>query len=183
MCIRDRYGVIEDPELFVFLEDRCDALLAKDGGVLTEVIVRCCAIKAKVVSADERESGRRAILNFGHTFGHAIEKLSGYGHWLHGEAVAIGMVMAARLSQQVAGFAPDKVDRLVGLLAKLGLPTELDQQSLEIITVAAMMDAMGLDKKVVDGRLRFIVASELGEVAVRDDIDGAVVRDVLSQCC
>ena len=178
-----KYGVIEEPELFVFLEDRCDALLAKDGEVLTEVIVRCCAIKAKVVSADERESGHRAILNFGHTFGHAIEKLSGYGHWLHGEAVAIGMVMAARLSQQVAGFAPDKVDRLVGLLAKLGLPTELDQQSLEIITVAAMMDAMGLDKKVVDGRLRFIVASELGEVAVRDDIDGAVVRDVLSQCC
>ena len=178
-----KYGVIDDPELFVFLEDRCDALLAKDGTVLTEVIVRCCAIKAKVVIADERESGRRAILNFGHTFGHAIEKLSGFGHWLHGEAVAIGMVMAAQLSQRVAGFAPDKVERLTALLAKLGLPTELDQQSLKVVTVAAMMDAMGLDKKVVDGRLRFIVASELGEVAVRDDIDDGVVRDLLSQCC
>ena len=178
-----KYGVIEDPELFVFLEEHCDALLAKDGAVLSQVIVRCCAIKAEVVSADERESGRRAILNFGHTFGHAIETLCGYGQWLHGEAVAIGMVMAAHLSAQVAGLNSNSVSRLVGLLSKLGLPTELDQRSLEVVTVDAMMDAMGLDKKVVDGRLRFIVASEFGEVAVRDDVDGAAVRDVLRQCC
>ena len=176
-----KYGVIEAPELFGFLEDHCDALLAKDGAVLTEIIVRCCAIKAQVVSADERESGHRAILNYGHTFGHAIEKLCGYGHWLHGEAVAIGMVMAARLSQEVSGLMPDSVDRLIELLAKLGLPTELDQHSREVITVASMIDAMGLDKKVVDGRLRFIVASELGQVALRDDVDSAIVRDVLSQ--
>ena len=177
-----KYGVIEDPDLFVFLENHYDALLAKDGEVLSQVIVRCCAIKAAVVSADERESGRRAILNFGHTFGHAIEKLCGYGHWLHGEAVAIGMVMAARLSQQTAGLTAESVDRLINLLSKLGLPTELDSRSLEIITVDAMIDAMGLDKKVLDGRLRFVVASEFGNVAVRDDIDEATVRVVVDQC-
>jgi 3-dehydroquinate synthase len=91
------------------------------------------------------------------------------------------MVMAARLSQQVSGLMPDSVDRLIELLAKLGLPTEFDQHSLEVMTVASMIDAMGLDKKVVDGRLRFIVASELGQVALRDDIDSAIVRDVLNQ--
>ena len=178
-----KYGVIEDPELFAFLEEHCDALLAKDGAVLSQVIVRCCAIKAEVVSADERESGRRAILNYGHTFGHAIETLCGYGHWLHGEAVAIGMVMAAHLSHQVSGLTAENVSRLVALLSKLGLPTELDRQSLEVVTAEAMMEAMGLDKKVVDGRLRFIVASEFGQVAVRDDIDEAAIRDTLSQCC
>jgi 3-dehydroquinate synthase len=177
-----KYGVIEDAAFFEFLEQHSDDLLAKDGAVLSQVILRCCAIKAEVVSADERESGRRAILNYGHTFGHGIEKLCGYGQWLHGEAVAIGMVMAARLSVAVAGLDESMVTRLTALLTRLGLPTALDQASREVATVEAMMDVMGLDKKVVDGRLRFIVASELGQVQVRDDIDAAVVREVLSQC-
>lgn len=177
-----KYGVIEDAAFFEFLEQHSDDLLAKDGAVLSQVILRCCAIKAEVVSADERESGRRAILNYGHTFGHGIEKLCGYGQWLHGEAVAIGMVMAARLSVAVAGLDESVVTRLTELLTRLGLPTALDQASREVATVEAMMDVMGLDKKVVDGRLRFIVASELGQVQVRDDIDAAVVREVLAQC-
>ena len=177
-----KYGVIEDAAFFEFLEQHSDDLLAKDGAVLSQVILRCCAIKAEVVSADERESGRRAILNYGHTFGHGIEKLCGYGQWLHGEAVAIGMVMAARLSVAVAGLDESVVTRLTELLTRLGLPTALDQASREVATVEAMMDVMGLDKKVVDGRLRFIVASELGQVQVRDDIDTAVVREVLAQC-
>ena len=177
-----KYGVIEDAVFFEFLEQHSDDLLAKDGAVLSQVILRCCAIKAEVVSADERESGRRAILNFGHTFGHGIEKLCGYGQWLHGEAVAIGMVMAARLSVAVAGLDESVVTRLTELFTRLGLPTALDQASREVATVEAMMDVMGLDKKVVDGRLRFIVASELGQVQVRDDIDAAVVREVLAQC-
>ena len=177
-----KYGVIEDAAFFEFLEQHSDDLLAKDGAVLSQVILRCCAIKAEVVSADERESGRRAILNYGHTFGHGIEKLCGYGQWLHGEAVAIGMVMAARLSVAVAGLDESVVMRLTALLRRLGLPTALDQVSREVATIEAMMDVMGLDKKVVDGRLRFIVASQLGQVQVRDDIDAAVVRNVLAQC-
>ncbi|MEC7419008.1 MAG: 3-dehydroquinate synthase [Pseudomonadota bacterium] len=177
-----KYGVIEDAAFFEFLEQHSDDLLAKDGAVLSQVILRCCAIKAEVVSADERESGRRAILNYGHTFGHGIEKLCGYGQWLHGEAVAIGMVMAARLSVAVAGLDESVVMRLTALLRRLGLPTALDQASRKVATIEAMMDVMGLDKKVVDGRLRFIVASQLGQVQVRDDIDAAVVRNVLAQC-
>ena len=118
-----KYGVIEDAAFFEFLEQHSDDLLAKDGAVLSQVILRCCAIKAEVVSADERESGRRAILNYGHTFGHGIEKLCGYGQWLHGEAVAIGMVMAARLSVAVAGLDESVVMRLTALLTRLGLPT------------------------------------------------------------
>ena len=176
-----KYGVIEDAAFFEFLEQHSDDLLAKDGAVLSQVILRCCAIKADVVSADERESGRRAILNYGHTFGHGIEKLCGYGQWLHGEAVAIGMVMAARLSVAVAGLDESVVMRLTALLRRLGLPTALDQASRKVATIEAMMDVMGLDKKVVDGRLRFIVASQLGQVQVRDDIDAAVVRNVLAQ--
>ena len=177
-----KYGVIVDAAFFEFLEQHSDDLLAKDGAVLSQVILRCCAIKAEVVSADERESGRRAILNYGHTFGHGIEKLCGYGQWLHGEAVAIGMVMAARLSVAVAGLDESVVMRLTALLRRLGLPTALDQASRKVATIEAMMDVMGLDKKVVDGRLRFIVASQLGQVQVRDDIDAAVLRDVLAQC-
>lgn len=177
-----KYGVIEDAAFFEFLEQHSDDLLAKDGAVLSQVILRCCAIKAEVVSADERESGHRAILNYGHTFGHGIEKLCGYGQWLHGEAVAIGMVMAARLSVAVAGLDESVVMRLTALLRRLGLPTALDQASRKVATIEAMMDVMGLDKKVVDGRLRFIVASQLGQVQVRDDIDAAVVRNVLAQC-
>ena len=177
-----KYGVIEDAAFFEFLEQHSDDLLAKDGAVLSQVILRCCAIKAEVVSADERESGRRAILNYGHTFGHGIEKLCGYGQWLHGEAVAIGMVMAARLSVAVAGLDESVVMRLTALLRRLGLPTALDQASRKVATIEAMMDVMGLDKKVVDGRLRFIVASQLGQVQVRDDINAAAVRNVLAQC-
>ena len=177
-----KYGVIEDAAFFEFLEQHSDDLLAKDGAVLSQVILRCCAIKADVVSADERESGRRAVLNYGHTFGHGIEKLCGYGQWLHGEAVAIGMVMAARLSVAVVGLDESVVMRLTALLRRLGLPTALDQASRKVATIEAMMDVMGLDKKVVDGRLRFIVASQLGQVQVRDDIDAAVLRNVLAQC-
>ena len=177
-----KYGVIEDAAFFEFLEQHSDDLLAKDGAVLSQVILRCCAIKADVVSADERESGRRAILNYGHTFGHGIEKLCGYGQWLHGEAVAIGMVMAARLSVAVAELDESVLMRLTALLRRLGLPTALDQASRKVATIEAMMDVMGLDKKVVDGRLRFIVASQLGQVQVRDDIDAAVLRNVLAQC-
>ena len=154
------------------------ALRSRSSAALQHVILRSCASKAKVVSEDERESGRRAILNFGHTFGHAIEKLAGYGQWLHGEAVAIGMVMAADLSVRHCGFAQTDALRLRHLLEALGLPVTLGDQELE---TQAMIEAMGLDKKVSDGQLRFVLARQLGDVYVGGDISVQTLKDVLAQ--
>jgi 3-dehydroquinate synthase len=131
-----------------------------------------------VVSEDERESGRRAILNYGHTFGHAIEKLAGYGQWLHGEAVAIGMVMAARLSILHCGLAASDAARLESLLDGLGLPTALGEHDL---SVDGMVEAMGMDKKVSDGRLKFVLAQNLGDVVICDDVGLDVLVDVLRE--
>lgn len=173
-----KYGVIDDAEFFVWLEDNVAGLLARAPQVLQQVILRSCASKAKVVSEDERESGRRAILNYGHTFGHAIEKVAGYGQWLHGEAVAIGMVMAAHLSVRHCGFAPTDARRLESLLAALGLPTTLGKHEL---TVDAMVEAMGMDKKVSDGRLKFVLAQSLGDVILCDDVPSAALVELLNE--
>lgn len=173
-----KYGVIDDAEFFVWLEDNVAGLLARSPQVLQQVILRSCASKAKVVSEDERESGRRAILNYGHTFGHAIEKVAGYGQWLHGEAVAIGMVMAAHLSVRHCGFAPTDARRLESLLAALGLPTTLGKHEL---TVDAMVEAMGMDKKVSDGRLKFVLAQSLGDVILCDDVPSAALVELLNE--
>ncbi len=173
-----KYGVIDDAEFFAWLEDNVEGLLARSPQVLQQVILRSCASKAKVVSEDERESGRRAILNYGHTFGHAIEKVAGYGQWLHGEAVAIGMVMAAHLSVRHCGFAPTDARRLESLLAALGLPTTLGKHEL---TVDAMVEAMGMDKKVSDGRLKFVLAQSLGDVILCDDVPSAALVELLNE--
>ena len=173
-----KYGVIGDVEFFRWLEANVAALRSRSSDALQQVILRSCASKAKVVSEDERESGRRAILNFGHTFGHAIEKLAGYGQWLHGEAVAIGMVMAADLSVRHCGFAQTDALRLRHLLEALGLPVTLGDQELE---TQAMIEAMGLDKKVSDGQLRFVLARQLGDVYVGGDISVQTLKDVLAQ--
>jgi 3-dehydroquinate synthase len=173
-----KYGVIDDPEFFAWLEDNLEGLLARSPEILQEVILRSCASKAKVVSEDERESGRRAILNYGHTFGHAIEKLAGYGQWLHGEAVAIGMVMASRLSMLHCGFAESDAVRLESLLNGLGLPTILGKHNL---SVNGMVEAMGMDKKVSDGRLKFVLAKNLGDVVISDDVGLDVLVDVLCE--
>jgi 3-dehydroquinate synthase len=173
-----KYGVIDDPEFFVWLEDNLEGLLARSPEILQQVILRSCASKAKVVSEDERESGRRAILNYGHTFGHAIEKLAGYGQWLHGEAVAIGMVMAARLSILHCGLAESDAARLESLLDGLGLPTALGEHDL---SVDGMVEAMGMDKKVSDGRLKFVLAQNLGDVVICDDVGLDVLVGVLRE--
>ncbi|HAL41879.1 MAG TPA: 3-dehydroquinate synthase [Gammaproteobacteria bacterium] len=171
-----KYGVIYDAAFFQWLEANADALRERDGTALGYAIRRSCEIKADVVSDDEREQGRRAILNYGHTFGHAIENLSGYGTWLHGEAVAIGMVMAAALSQQVAGLDQAQAHRQTALIQKLGLPVSLSGKSLE---QSAFIAAMGMDKKVVDGRMRFILARSLGDVFVADDVPEAELLHLL----
>jgi len=165
-----KYGVIMDVAFFAWLEERIDALLSRDPAALVQAIRRCCELKAEVVASDEREAGRRAILNFGHTFGHAIERCQGYGDWLHGEAVAAGMVMAARLS----GVGDGDVARLTALLDKAGLPT-----SPPAIDAGEMMAAMGMDKKVQQKRLRFVLLNALGDACVTSDYSSEQLDRVL----
>ena len=157
-----KYGAICDTEFFAWLEDNMQALLARDPQALAHAIQRSCELKAEVVAEDEREAGRRAILNFGHTFGHAIEHCQGYGEWLHGEAVAAGMIMAARLS----GIAGTDIDRLRQLVAAAGLPVEPPA-----IAADDWMAAMGMDKKVKGKQLRFVLLDAIGSGRVSGDYD------------
>lgn len=148
-----KYGAICDADFFAWLEANMVALLERDPDVLAHAIRRCCEIKAEVVAEDEREAGRRAILNFGHTFGHAIEHCQGYGEWLHGEAVAAGMVMAARLS----GIPDGDIERLANVIASAGLPVEPPA-----IAADDWIGAMGLDKKVQGKKLHFVLLGAIG---------------------
>lgn len=157
-----KYGAICDAEFFAWLEANMAALLEKDPKALAYAVQRSCQLKAEVVAEDERESGRRAILNFGHTFGHAIEHCLGYGEWLHGEAVAAGMLMAAELSD----IAARDQERLKDLLAAAGLPTQPPP-----ISAKQWLDAMGMDKKVRQKKLRFVLLRSLGEAFVTADYD------------
>lgn len=157
-----KYGAIADTEFFGWLEDNLDALLAKEAEALARAIQRSCELKAEVVADDERETGRRAILNFGHTFGHAIEHCQGYGEWLHGEAIAAGMLMAAELS----GIVEAESGRLRTLIERAGLPVRPPAIGAE-----AMLDAMGLDKKALSKKLRFVVLDKLGDARVTEDYD------------
>ena len=165
-----KYGVITDADFFGWLESNADLLARRDPEALQYAIATSCRIKAEVVAADEREGGRRAILNYGHTFGHAIEKLCGYGVWLHGEAVAIGMVMAAHLSTAHTGLPAAQVIRIEKLLEKLHLPTQWTGRDELQVDAATLLSVMGMDKKAVDGRVRFILAADLGQVDVVDDV-------------
>ena len=170
-----KYGAIRDVEFFAWLETNVQALLAKDRTALMHAIHRSCAIKAEIVAADEREAGERALLNFGHTFGHAIEAAQGYGEWLHGEAVAAGMVCAARLSERASGFDASETQRLVKLIAAAGLPTVPPP-----INADRWLDLMRRDKKVEAGAMRFVILRRLGEASIRtiDERDAAdVVAD------
>jgi 3-dehydroquinate synthase len=157
-----KYGAIADVTFFAWLEDNLDALLSGDQEALAYAIKRSCTIKAEVVAEDERESGRRAILNFGHTFGHAIENCLGYGEWLHGEAVAAGMVMAAKLS----GLEAPAANRLQRLIERAGLPTKAPNIGSE-----KMLAAMSRDKKVQQKEIRFVLLRELGDAYVTANVD------------
>ena len=157
-----KHGAICDPEFFAWLESNIAALLRRDPDALEHAIRRCCEIKAEVVAEDEREAGRRAILNFGHTFGHAIEYSQGYGEWLHGEAVAAGMIMAAKLS----GLDKADVQRLVDLVKAAGLPA-----APPAIAAPDWTRAMGMDKKVKGKQLRFVLLKAIGDCYVTSDYD------------
>jgi 3-dehydroquinate synthase len=165
-----KYGAICDAGFFDWLEANMQHLLDKDADALAHAIRRCCELKAEVVAEDERESGRRAILNFGHTFGHAIENSQGYGKWLHGEAVAAGMVMAARLS----GIGDTEVARLSELIAAAGLPVEPPK-----ITPERWLKTMGMDKKVQNKQLRFVLLDLLGEARITCDYDPERLQSLL----
>ena len=161
-----KYGLIRDAEFFVWLTANAEALNSRDATALAFAIERSCAIKAAVVAADEREGGVRAHLNFGHTFGHAIERIQGYGEWLHGEAVAAGMVLASRLSVLQGTLESRVVDDLMALNQALGLPVSLPAD----MTAQTLLEAMGSDKKVSGGKVRYIMLSQLGEAVVTENV-------------
>ncbi len=156
-----KYGAIRDAGFFAWLEANLDALLARDPAALAHAIHRSCEVKAEIVALDERESGPRALLNLGHTFGHAIETVQGYGAWLHGEAVAAGMAMAARFSVRLGRLRAADADRLVAFLGRAKLPTQPPR-----MPTAAWLEAMGRDKKNESGRVTLILLDALGCAAV-----------------
>ena len=162
-----KYGLIRDRGFFEWLEAKLDALLARQPAALTEAVRRSCQNKADVVAADERETGERASLNFGHTFGHAIETASGYGNWLHGEAVAAGMCMAARLSASAGWLSQVELHRIVALLTRAQLPTTPPPA----ISPARFRELMLQDKKNVGGRIRLVLLRALGQSCVTHDYD------------
>jgi len=170
-----KYGALGDADFLTWLEGHAEALLARDPAALTEAIERSCRHKAAIVARDETEQGDRALLNLGHTFGHALETADAYGGLLHGEAVAIGMVLAARLSTYL-GMAPAADgERLAALLARLELPTALPEGS----DPARLLELMRLDKKNLSGRLRLILWRGIGQACIVPDVDDAAVLDTL----
>ena len=160
-----KYGLIVDAEFFSWLEGSMALLLQGDEEALAYAIERSCSLKAQIVSEDERETGRRAILNLGHTFGHAIETAQHYRDWLHGEAIAAGMVMAADLSVRQGWLTQEEVDRVKQLLTAAGLPISRPQS----VTQGKMLELMSLDKKVVDGAIRLVLLKALGQAIVTAD--------------
>jgi 3-dehydroquinate synthase len=172
-----KYGVILDAEFFRYLEDNAAAVLERDPVAVGHIVSRSCRLKADVVEKDEREeTGLRAVLNYGHTFAHAFETVAGYGHWLHGEAVAAGMVCASRLAQRRGLIAGEITQRQIRLLERFGLPVKPEGWPVE-----QLLATMRSDKKNVAGRLRLVLPRRLGEVALFDDVPEAEVRLVLEQ--
>jgi 3-dehydroquinate synthase len=169
-----KYGVISDAAFFERLEADVNALLAMEPQALAGAVARSCEIKADIVARDERETGVRALLNYGHTFGHALEALTGYNELLHGEAVAIGMVMAADLAWRARRLNIGSARRIRDLLEQMGLPVTPPEVPAE-----EMLAAMGMDKKVVDGTLRLILPSAIGAAIIEDEVDPTLLGETL----
>jgi 3-dehydroquinate synthase len=170
-----KHGFILDLPFVDWLEANMDKLLVRDRAALAHAVRRSCELKADVVAADERESGLRAILNFGHTFGHAIEAGVGYGEWLHGEAVGTGMVMAAELSALAGTLRREDAARVKALVARAGLPRKAPNLGAE-----RYLELMQVDKKAAGGKLRFILLKGLGRATLRGDIDERLVRQAIA---
>lgn len=173
-----KYGLIRDPEFFNWLEANMDGLVNRDHRLLAEAVDVSCRDKAEVVAADEREAGIRALLNLGHTFGHAIETGMGYGAWLHGEAVGAGMAMAADMSRRMQWIGAEDVERIDALLSRALLPVAApDSLSAERFT-----ELMSVDKKVQDGTLRLVLLKAIGDAVTTAEFDSEVLRQTLQEC-
>jgi 3-dehydroquinate synthase len=172
-----KYGIIYDADLFEELERKMEKLLRRDPKVLANVIARCCEIKAEVVAQDETENGLRAILNFGHTIGHALETISHYGKYLHGEAISIGQVAAAKLSAEITDLPQREVNRIEQLFHRAGLPTNV---ALNQTQRNKLFAAMKLDKKVSAGEINFVLARRIGEVEFGQQVSKASIDKILS---
>jgi 3-dehydroquinate synthase len=170
-----KYGLIRDPAFFDWIESHLSALLARNPEALAEAIRRSCKNKAAVVAEDELETGSRALLNLGHTFGHAIETGAGYGNWLHGEAVGAGMCMAADLSARLGWLDPEDLHRIRSLISRAGLPVAPPPD----LTADRLLELMAVDKKVQQGRVRLVLLRSIGESLVTDRFDPALLRATL----
>jgi 3-dehydroquinate synthase len=170
-----KYGVIWDKEFFAFLETNRDKILQLDPASLTHIIRRSCEIKSDVVSKDERESGLRAILNYGHTIGHALETLTGYKKYLHGEAVTIGMYMEAKLSHQLGLIGKTEVLRIRALIASYDLPSEMPGE----IEIRDLFETMQIDKKTVAGKMHFVLPEKVGSVRIHSEISAEDIKKLL----
>lgn len=172
-----KYGLIRDLPFLEWLELNMEKLLARDTEALQYAVLRSCQNKAEVVAADERESGERALLNLGHTFGHAIESGMGYGNWLHGEGVAAGTMMAADLSQRMGWISETDVTRIRNLFLRAKLPVVAPDLGLEIY-----LDYMGHDKKVEGGKLRFVLLKQLGQAVLASDVPADLLQQTIKAC-
>ena len=170
-----KYGLIRDARFFDWLEDNIEKLINRDAEALAYIIEQSCNNKAEVVAVDERESGIRAILNLGHTFGHAIETGLGYGKWLHGEAIAVGMLMAADLSHRMGWVSEDVTDRVKKMLLKLKLPVALPED----LDPDKMRELMSVDKKAKDGMLFLILLKDIGKAVVTDEFNEDLLMETL----
>ncbi len=171
-----KYGIIDDAVLFRRLERTLPELLQFDPNGLAHIVARSCQIKANVVEQDEREVGLRAILNYGHTIGHALEAISRYGKYLHGEAISIGQMAAAKISRDVLGLGQTEVDRIEALFTQAGLPTAVRLRKPQLAKVFA---AMKLDKKVSSGEVKFVLARKIGQVEFGIDVPKAIIKNAL----
>jgi len=173
-----KYGLIREPAFFEWLEDHVGELLARDPAALAHAIHVSCACKADIVARDEREQGERALLNLGHTFGHAIETAAGYGSWLHGEAVATGMAMAAEMSRRLGWLDRASVDRLRALLGRAGLPVDPPRLGRD-----RALELMRMDKKVAAGQIRLVLLRSIGRATLTGDYPQAVLEALLDEAC
>jgi 3-dehydroquinate synthase len=173
-----KYGIIYDAKLFAQIERDLPRLLKREPKILAAVVARCCEIKAEVVGKDETDSGPRAILNFGHTVGHAIENISGYGSFLHGEAIAIGQVAAAKLSHAILGLPERDVERIANIFRNAGLPV---QTRLNSSKRQKLLNAMRLDKKVSGGEIKFVLAEKIGKVVWNQRVLENLIHDALDE--
>jgi 3-dehydroquinate synthase len=171
-----KYGAIRDLALFEWLETNIDRLLSRDAEAVTHAVIESCRIKAEIVAADERETGERVLLNFGHTFGHAIEAATGYGTWLHGEAVAAGMILASRLSAVVARLPISAVERLRALVERAGLPTDAPSLGEE-----EWFELTARDKKTESGKIRYVLLEALGEATIHSAVPQSDLRGIFGR--